>query len=122
MSAIRDLKIKTGVVKRVHKETFMYQKEAEQQQARIQKLIDSGADEHDVRKQKEVLQETLVMIPDTQRRLAAAFHELEGAVFLDLTRCGIQDALSKFPDVQGTPELEAAQAILAEARPQIAAE
>ncbi|KAJ3369366.1 hypothetical protein AMAG_14590 [Allomyces macrogynus ATCC 38327] len=112
MSAIRDLKIKTGVVKRVHKETFMYQKEAEQQQARIQKLIDSGADEHDVRKQKEVLQETLVMIPDTQRRLAAAFHELEGAV----------DALSKFPDVQGTPELEAAQAILAEARPQIAAE
>lgn len=58
----------------------VYEKEAEQQRIRIQKLKDQGGDEYDVRKQEEVLQETLMMVPDCQRRLAKAFDELKAIV------------------------------------------
>lgn len=37
----------------------------------------SGKDEHDIRKQEEVLQESLMMVPDCHRRLAKAFNELK---------------------------------------------
>lgn len=65
---IRQIKIKTGVVKRIAKEKSLYEKEAEQQKNKVQKLKDEGQDEHDIRKQEEVLQESLMMVPDCQRR------------------------------------------------------
>jgi tubulin-specific chaperone A len=46
----------------------------------VDKLIAEGADEADVRKQKEVLEETVQMIPDVKRRLAAAVQELSTMV------------------------------------------
>jgi tubulin-specific chaperone A len=52
----------------------------ESQQKRIDKLIADEADEADVRKQKEVLEETVQMIPDVKRRLAAAVQELSTMV------------------------------------------
>ena len=39
---IKTIRIKTGVVKRLAKEKVMYEKEAEQQRERIQKLKDQG--------------------------------------------------------------------------------
>ena len=45
----RQLTIKAGVVKRVRTELRMYQGEAEQEQARVQKLRDEGADPTDVK-------------------------------------------------------------------------
>ncbi|KAG7300089.1 hypothetical protein JYU34_015628 [Plutella xylostella] len=74
---IRQIKIKTGVVKRIAKETTVYEKEAELQKIRVQKTKDEGRDEHDVRKQEEVLQEALMMVPDCQRRLVKAFLDLK---------------------------------------------
>ncbi|KAG2203538.1 hypothetical protein INT46_011443 [Mucor plumbeus] len=74
------LKIKTNVVKRISKEHFGYLKEAETQQKRIDKLIADGADEADVRKQKEVLGETKQMIPDVKKRLANAYQDLQNQV------------------------------------------
>ncbi|EEZ97218.1 tubulin-specific chaperone A [Tribolium castaneum] len=73
---IKTLKIKTGVVKRLAKEKVTYEKEADQQRNRIEKLKREGKDEYDIRKQEEVLQESLMMVPDCQRRLALAFDEL----------------------------------------------
>lgn len=73
---IRTIKIKTGVVKRLAKEKTVYEREAEQQKVRIQKLKDEGKDEYDIRKQEEVLNESLMMVPDCQRRLAVAFEDL----------------------------------------------
>ncbi|KAI9277833.1 tubulin binding cofactor A [Sporodiniella umbellata] len=73
---LSQLKIKTNVVKRIHKEHLSYFKEAENQQQRIDKLVADGADEADVRKQKEVLEETFQMIPDVKKRLAAAHQDL----------------------------------------------
>ncbi|KAG7205073.1 hypothetical protein KM043_005451 [Ampulex compressa] len=74
---IRILKIKTGVVKRLAKEKLAYEKEAAQQRDRIQKLKEQDKDGYDIKKQEEVLQESLMMIPDCQRRLIKAFKELK---------------------------------------------
>lgn len=74
---IRILKIKTGVVKRLAKEKVTYEKEAAQQRERIQKLKDQDKDGYDIKKQEEVLQESLMMVPDCQRRLIKAFDELK---------------------------------------------
>lgn len=74
---IRILKIKTGVVKRLAKEKVTYEKEAAQQRERIQKLKEQDKDGYDIKKQEEVLQESLMMVPDCQRRLFKAFEELK---------------------------------------------
>lgn len=74
---IRTLKIKTGVVKRLAREKIMYEKEAAQQRERIQKLKEQDKDGYDIKKQEEVLQESLMMVPDCQRRLVKAFEELK---------------------------------------------
>ncbi|XP_050071584.1 tubulin-specific chaperone A [Anopheles maculipalpis] len=73
---LRQLTIKTGVVKRLSKEKVVYEKEVVTQQNRIDKLKASGSDDHVLRKQEEVLQESMMMIPDCQRRLAKAYEEL----------------------------------------------
>jgi tubulin-specific chaperone A len=85
----RKLKIKTGTAKRFHqyycfliqnrlgKELESYEKEEVKQQERIDKLKRDGADEHDVKKQIEVLQDTQQMIPDTVKRLVTAQKDLE---------------------------------------------
>lgn len=73
---LRQLTIKTGVVKRLSKEKTVYEKEVDSQRNRVDKLKAAGADDHDIRKQEEVLSECMMMVPDCQRRLAKAFEEL----------------------------------------------
>lgn len=66
---LKQIKIKAGVVKRCTKDVTSYIKEAELQEVKIQKWkTDSSKDEHDIRKQEEVLVESLMMIPDSKRR------------------------------------------------------
>ncbi|KAF0760576.1 tubulin-specific chaperone A [Aphis craccivora] len=77
---IKTLKIKTGVVKRLTKEKLMYIQETEQQLEKVQKLKEAGIDESTFKKQEEVLRESQMMIPDTQRRLKAAFEDLKSVV------------------------------------------
>lgn len=74
---VKALRIKTGIVRRLAKEKVMYEKEVEEQRVRIQKYKDQGKDEHDIRKQEEVLQESVMMVPDCQRRLVKAYDELK---------------------------------------------
>ncbi|XP_078531344.1 tubulin-specific chaperone A [Lissotriton helveticus] len=73
---VRQIKIKTGVVKRLVKEKAMYEKEAKQQEEKVEKLKADGGDEYVIKKQIEVLQESRMMIPDCQRRLEAAHGDL----------------------------------------------
>jgi len=73
---LRQIFIKTNVVKRYAKEKVSYEKEAEREEKRIQKFRDENRDEHDIRKQQEVIQENLMMIPECQRRLRSASDEL----------------------------------------------
>ncbi|XP_005992692.1 tubulin-specific chaperone A [Latimeria chalumnae] len=73
---LRQIKIKTGVVKRLAKEKIMYEKEAKQQEEKIERMKAEGGDEYVIKKQIEILQESRMMIPDCQRRLAAAHGDL----------------------------------------------
>lgn len=43
-------------------------------------LIFPGIDESTIKKQEEVLRESQMMIPDTQRRLKAAFQDLKSII------------------------------------------
>lgn len=74
---LKQIKIKTGIVKRIAKEKVCYEKEANEQRVRVQKLKDEGKEEYYVKKQEEVLQESLMMVPECQRRLIKAFDELQ---------------------------------------------
>jgi len=77
---LKQIKIKTGVLKRVGKEKLSYRKEADQQKAKIEKMKEDGRDELEIKKMGEVLQETLMMIPDCHRRLLKAHEELSTMV------------------------------------------
>ncbi|XP_060522001.1 tubulin-specific chaperone A [Cylas formicarius] len=103
---IKTLKIKTGVVKRLAKEKTVYEKEADQQRTRVEKFKAEGKDEHDIHKQEEVLQESLMMVPDCQRRLAKAYIELDGI-------------LNSEQDLKETEEYLTAQVVLEEAKLQL---
>jgi len=76
----RQLKIKTGVVKRLAKEKEMYEKEAVDQAAKVEKMKAEEKDEYDIKKQKEVLEESRIMIPDCKRRLKTAYDDLKKLV------------------------------------------
>lgn len=72
---LRQFTIKTGVVRRLTKEKIVYEKEVIQQQNRIERLRAEGKDSHVMRKEEEVLQESLMIVPDCQRRYASAAEE-----------------------------------------------
>lgn len=73
---IKQIRIKTGVVKRLTKEKISYEKEVIQEEKRIQKMKEEGKDEYDIKKQGEVLQESKAMIPDCLKRLNTAYLDL----------------------------------------------
>lgn len=61
---LKELSIKTGIVKRLVKEHAMYVKEAEKETEKLSKMKeDSSIDEYSVKKYSEVVQETKSMIP-----------------------------------------------------------
>ncbi|XP_016979824.1 tubulin-specific chaperone A [Drosophila rhopaloa] len=74
---IRQLVIKTGVVKRLTKEKSCYQKDVLIEQSRMEKFRGEGADDHVLRKQEEVIQECIMMVPDSKRRLQKEYEVLE---------------------------------------------
>lgn len=65
---LRQITIKTGVVKRLTKEKTVYEKEIDQQKARIERLRNEGKDDHVMKKEDEILQEAMMMVPDSHRR------------------------------------------------------
>ncbi|XP_040195545.1 tubulin-specific chaperone A-like [Rana temporaria] len=73
---LRQIKIKTGVVKRLYKDKVMYEKEAKQKEEKVERMKTAGEDEYVLKKQNEVLQESRMMIPDCSRRLEATSTDL----------------------------------------------
>lgn len=73
---IRQITIKTGVVKRIAKEKISYEKEVLIEEKRLETKTASGADEHEKNKQIEVINECRAMIPDTKNRCKRAINEL----------------------------------------------
>lgn len=73
---IRQIKIKTGIVKRLSKDEVAYINEAKQQEEKVERLKAEAGCEYVIKKQLEVLQESRMMIPDCHRRLAIAHADL----------------------------------------------
>lgn len=57
-----------GIVRRCTKDVTSYEKEAIRERSKVEKFKAEGRDSHDIKKQEEVLAETLMMIPDSKRR------------------------------------------------------
>ncbi|XP_061913410.1 tubulin-specific chaperone A [Entelurus aequoreus] len=74
---IRQIKIKTGVLKRLIKEEVSYKKEAKQQEEKIEQLKAAAADSYLIKQHTESLKETIMMVPDTRRRLTVAHSDLQ---------------------------------------------
>ena len=74
--AEKDVKMATGALKRLCKETRMYAKEVETEEARLQKFKDAGEEGAKIRQQETVVQETRIMIPDLEKKVKAALAKL----------------------------------------------
>ncbi|XP_038621730.1 tubulin-specific chaperone A isoform X3 [Tachyglossus aculeatus] len=61
---------------RLVKEKLMYEKEAKQQEEKVEKMKAEDGENYNIKKQTEILQESRMMIPDCQRRLEAAHSDL----------------------------------------------
>ncbi|RLN93855.1 hypothetical protein BBJ28_00002400 [Nothophytophthora sp. Chile5] len=95
--AERQFKIKVGTLRRVKKDLEYYAKEHTAQQAKIDKMRADGKDEHDIRKQEEVLVETETMLPDCQMRLREAATDVSN--FIEAHREEVEP-LESFPEAQ----------------------
>ncbi|WVR06227.1 hypothetical protein IAU60_003257 [Kwoniella sp. DSM 27419] len=77
---VRQLKIKTGVVKRLFKEEGTYRQEVIDQTAVVKKMKDEDREGADIRAAERVLKDSETMVPHTQKQLAAAVESLEDLV------------------------------------------
>ncbi|KAM9794419.1 tubulin-specific chaperone A isoform X2 [Syngnathus typhle] len=73
----RQIKIKTGVLKRLAKEEASYKAEAKEQEEKIEQLKAAEADVYLIKQHMASLQETIMIIPDTRRRMTIAHGDLQ---------------------------------------------
>ncbi|KAK0422931.1 hypothetical protein QR680_007876 [Steinernema hermaphroditum] len=76
---VRELKIKTGIVKRLIKEAAYYEKESVQQAEKADKMEQEAVTEdekYNAKKMAEVAQESKQMIGDSKHRMEKAAQEL----------------------------------------------
>ncbi|XP_063673714.1 tubulin-specific chaperone A-like [Bolinopsis microptera] len=73
----RQLKIRTGVVKRLSKELVMYEQEVTDGEAKLVEMKEANKDEYDIRKYTEVVAESKAMVPDCRNRLRKAVQDLD---------------------------------------------
>ncbi|KAG0021016.1 hypothetical protein BGZ82_011444 [Podila clonocystis] len=74
------LDMETNVLKRLAKEKVFYLEEKQRQQLRIDAMVAKDPENYDIKKQREVLDETLDMLPDVDRRKKTAQQELASLV------------------------------------------
>jgi len=72
----KQLEIKTKIVQRLVKEVTYYHKEVKENEEKLAKMKADNADFHDIKKFQEVLDESNMMIPDSQTRLKKSVDEL----------------------------------------------
>lgn len=106
----RQIKIQTGVVKRIIKEKSMYEQEVVQTEKRIEKMKSDGKDEYDIRKMNEVLDESKMMVPETLERLRKSHEDLKN------TLEDAEDDMKTLADYkEGVNQLEESRKMLASA-------
>lgn len=80
MATLKNLKIKTGVCKRMMKELHSYQTEADRECVKTDNMKNSHADPFDIKQQEHVLAESCLMISNCRKRLETALTALQAAV------------------------------------------
>lgn len=110
MATLKNLKIKTGIGRRILKELYSYTKEVDRETAKVNLMRESNADAHDLKQQENVLAESKMMIPDVKKRLETALSNLQSA---------IAEALKDEANAEAE-ELKAAQELIDEAEPLLA--
>ncbi|WWC62409.1 uncharacterized protein I303_105005 [Kwoniella dejecticola CBS 10117] len=78
--SLKQLKIKTGVVKRLHKEESVYAQEVVDQKKVVHKLKDAEAEGADIRAAERVLKDSEMMVPRTRGQLEEAVQSLDDLV------------------------------------------
>ncbi|CAI2384935.1 unnamed protein product [Moneuplotes crassus] len=76
----RQIKIKTGVLKRSVKDYSYYQEEAKKEEEKLDKLKEDEAEEHDITQQTNVMQESLDMLPHCKAKIESALEDLKGVI------------------------------------------
>mmetsp|Transcript_23241 Transcript_23241/g.65852 ORF Transcript_23241/g.65852 Transcript_23241/m.65852 type:complete len:174 (-) Transcript_23241:144-665(-) len=72
----RQLMIKTKACERLVKEVAYYEKEVKENEATLAKMKADGKDPYDIKKFEEVLGESYMMIPNSNKRLQSALEDL----------------------------------------------
>ena len=62
-NTIKNIKIKTGVLKRSIKDYTYYKEESHSLEEKVEKLRQDGAEEYKIQKQSELMQESANLIP-----------------------------------------------------------
>ncbi|EEB07187.1 tubulin specific chaperone cofactor A [Schizosaccharomyces japonicus yFS275] len=102
MSTVRQLTIKTNVVKRILSDVRIIRLDIEDAKKRVEKRVQDGDEEAAIEHQKVVLKHHERALPDAFQRLSKAVDDLQ--LFM------------KDPAFEDTPELSAAQEMLQKAR------
>ena len=84
----RQVKIKTGIVRRIRKEYAMYSDEKVANDKIVEDMRARDADVYDLRQAEKVAEESAMMIPDCKQRLEAAVQDLQ-ALVVSLQCCGV---------------------------------
>eukprot|EP00545_Synedropsis_sp_CCMP1620_P014750 CAMPEP_0119011766 /NCGR_PEP_ID=MMETSP1176-20130426/5878_1 /TAXON_ID=265551 /ORGANISM="Synedropsis recta cf, Strain CCMP1620" /LENGTH=129 /DNA_ID=CAMNT_0006964629 /DNA_START=78 /DNA_END=467 /DNA_ORIENTATION=+ len=79
----KQLMIKVNACKRLLKEADYYKRETKENEEKLQMMKDDGKDPYDIKKFEEVLGESCMMIPDSERRLKESVEDL--SIFVDTT-------------------------------------
>merc|ERR1719446_552 len=101
-ASVRQIKIKTGSLKRNMKDYTSYKNEESQLMAKVQKMIDEGKDEHDVKQMQEAVKETSETVITCKPRIEAALDDLENtlATFDEQPDGDAKTLLKECPDWQ----------------------
>lgn len=109
---VRQLKIKTGSLNRCVKDYKSYQKEETQLNDKLQKMIEEGKDEYDIKKMQEQVAETSQTLATCKPRIQNALDDLEN---LKATYDELPDGETK-QALMEVPEWAASETAIAEAK------
>nr|XP_009859229.1 tubulin-specific chaperone A-like [Ciona intestinalis] len=79
-ATLKKIKIQTGVVKRIAKETQMYKDEVVTTNKKIEEIRAIDKDDYSLKKTAELLQESEMMVSDCQKRLKTSIEHLHQLV------------------------------------------
>lgn len=86
----RQLMIKTKACQRIAKEVNYYKKEVKENENKLAAMKEAQRDPHDIKKFEEVLGESYMMVPDSEKRLQKGLEDL--SELLDSDECKALDS------------------------------